>query len=161
MKMILFTKSPNHSIIQSPNLEKSYEICKKITLGHYENFPVASLLVPKHSVEEISETFEHNNLMNILKRSNSFAIENCKYIDKGRNNLHMVCVASGWGIPALADFESKIVEGGICTIETSESKNFTHGRYINTFYNKQNRAMVIFESPEDKELSKQADKAEN
>lgn len=113
-----------------------------------------SLLVPKHSIEEISETFEHNNLMNILKRSNSFAIENCKYIDKGRNNLHMVCVASGWGIPALADFESKIVEGGICTIETSESKNFTHGRYINTFYNKQNRAMVIFESPEDKELSK-------
>lgn len=46
--MILFTKSPNHSIIQSPNLEKSYGICKKITLSHYENFPVASLLVPKY-----------------------------------------------------------------------------------------------------------------
>ncbi|MCK5074929.1 MAG: squalene/phytoene synthase family protein [Calditrichia bacterium] len=41
-------KLPNSSITLTPNLKNSYEICKKITLGHYENFPVASLLVAKH-----------------------------------------------------------------------------------------------------------------
>lgn len=29
-------------------LEEAYEFCKKLTLSHYENFPVGSMLLPKH-----------------------------------------------------------------------------------------------------------------
>jgi sugar/nucleoside kinase (ribokinase family)/fructoselysine-6-P-deglycase FrlB-like protein len=66
-------------------------------------------------------------------------------------NLHIVGLARGWGWPALVDFESKIVEGGICTIEISELKNYTHGRYINT-YGRKNRCVILFKTPNDEEL---------
>lgn len=66
-------------------------------------------------------------------------------------NMHIVAFARGWGWPALVDLESKIVEGGICTIEMSELKNFTHGRYINLF-DRPNRRAVLLETPKDKEL---------
>ena len=60
--------------------------------------------------------------------------------------LHLVGLARGWGWPALIDLESKIVEGGICTIELSELKNYTHGRYINTFgaYDRKTRVALMF-----------------
>jgi len=67
------------------------------------------------------------------------------------NNLHIVAFARGWGWPALIDLESKITEGGICTIEISELKNFTHGRYMNLF-DRPNRRAVIIATPKDKEL---------
>ncbi len=114
---------------------------------------LTSLLVPPNMTRQTSRMFEHEHLMGMLGGAERTAAEQAKLIDKSANNLHMVCLASGWGMPALADFESKIVEGGICTIETSEMKNFTHGRYLNTFYNRRSRAMIIFESPEERELS--------
>ncbi len=30
------------------NLDEAYNFCKQIALGHYENFPVGSILIPKH-----------------------------------------------------------------------------------------------------------------
>ena len=114
---------------------------------------LASILVPDEMVTRVSQTFEHNNLMEVLVNADKVAAELSRLVDQEPNRLHMVCLASGWGMPALSDFESKIVEGGICTIETAEMKNFTHGRYINTFYNRMNRALVIFETRQEKELS--------
>lgn len=67
------------------------------------------------------------------------------------SNLHIVAFARGWGWPALIDLESKITEGGICTIEISELKNFTHGRYINLF-DRPNRRAVLIQTPRDKEV---------
>lgn len=32
---------------RTDNIEEAYKFCKNITLGHYENFPVASLAIPK------------------------------------------------------------------------------------------------------------------
>lgn len=29
------------------SLDSAYDFCRKITLGHYENFPVGSILIPK------------------------------------------------------------------------------------------------------------------
>lgn len=34
-------------IFKVTSLEESYEFCKKIALGHYENFPVGSIFIPK------------------------------------------------------------------------------------------------------------------
>jgi HAD superfamily hydrolase (TIGR01484 family) len=43
----------------------------------------------------------------------------------------VVVLGTDWASPAVADFESKWVEGGLGWIEHSESKNYTHGRYMN------------------------------
>ncbi len=32
----------------SPTLDRAYQLCREITVGHYENFPVASILLPRH-----------------------------------------------------------------------------------------------------------------
>jgi hypothetical protein len=69
------------------------------------------------------------------------------------DSTHIIALGSGWGWPAMTDFESKIVEGGICTIEISEMKNFTHGRYINALYHRQNRHFVLFDTPLESELT--------
>jgi len=116
---------------------------------------LTALLVPEDSIRLVRRFFEFENLRGVIQRAEKISIEQSNLIAKNipKNKLHLVCVASGWGMPALTDFESKIVEGGVCTIEVSEMKNFTHGRYINTFYYRDNRAMIIFESPEERELS--------
>ena len=64
---------------------------------------------------------------------------------------HIVAFARGWGWPAMIDLESKIIEGAICTIEISELKNYTHGRWMNLF-GKPNRLLTIYETPVDSEL---------
>lgn len=66
-------------------------------------------------------------------------------------SMHVVGFARGWGWPALIDLDSKIVEGGICTIEISELKNFTHGRYMNLF-GRRNRRVLLIKTTRDAEL---------
>lgn len=112
-----------------------------------------SIFVPDEIIDKASKTFEYENLNGLLVQASKLATEQSNYIFANERNPHLVCVASGWGLPALTDFESKITEGGVCTIEIAEMKNFTHGRYINTFSYRKNRIMIIFQSPEDKELS--------
>lgn len=67
------------------------------------------------------------------------------------DKIHLVSFARGWGWPALVDLESKIVEGGICTVEISELKNYTHGRYMNLF-GRSDRRVVLVKTPKDAEL---------
>jgi len=66
---------------------------------------------------------------------------------------HVIALGTNWSEPALCDFESKIVECNLGTIEISELKNFTHGRYINLYKNLENKFVVIFKTPETKKLS--------
>lgn len=149
-KLGRIAKEMNWHFISLPGLERGFVS----TVGMLAMISsLISILIPDNLIETVSKSFEHQSLNEILSKAERIAAEQSNRIDKTQKNLHMVCVASGWGMPALADFESKIVEGGICTIETAEMKNFTHGRYINTFFNRENRIMVVFESPEDKELS--------
>ena len=37
-----------------PNLETAYQFCKQLAQSHYENFPVASVLLPKKLRRPIS-----------------------------------------------------------------------------------------------------------
>src|SRR5258708_36371744 len=41
----------------SPNLEAAYDQCQKLALSHYENFPVASLLLPKKSRPHVAALY--------------------------------------------------------------------------------------------------------
>jgi fructoselysine-6-P-deglycase FrlB-like protein len=74
-----------------------------------------------------------------------------KFSDLGHR--HIVALGSGWAWPALVDFESKITEGGVSTIEISETKNYTHGRYINAYRNKGSRLFVLLSTSHDTALA--------
>ena len=39
------------------NLESAYDQCQKLALSHYENFPVASLLLPKESRPHVAALY--------------------------------------------------------------------------------------------------------
>lgn len=75
-----------------------------------------------------------------------------------KDKFHIVALGTNWAEPALIDLESKIVECNLGTIEISELKNYTHGRYINLFKNPVNRIVVIFKTPETKDLAEYLDK---
>ena len=63
--------------------------------------------------------------------------------------VHVVGLAGYWGEPVLADLESKWVEGGLGWIEISEFRNFSHGRYMNSFGNRCETAFVTISTPDD------------
>lgn len=115
---------------------------------------LAGILATENEVNRINKFFNDNNILSVftnarrtMKRiAQQFVINGDTIQDH-----HIIGLGRGWGWPALIDFESKIVEGGICTIEISELKNYTHGRYINT-YGRDNRRVILYQTPEDKEL---------
>lgn len=61
---------------------------------------------------------------------------------------HVVGLATGWALPCLHDFESKFVEGGLGWLEVAEGKNFTHGRFVNSFRREHKTAIIFFATGE-------------
>ncbi len=115
---------------------------------------LSALLASETQLEEIKEYFNFENLNSRLKE---YFSEVQSLITPAREFFvsgvepHIIAFARGWGWPALMDLESKVIEGGICTIEISELKNYTHGRWMNLYY-RDKRVLVIYETPEDLEL---------
>jgi hypothetical protein len=113
---------------------------------------LTGLLAPENKLDEISAFFEEDSLVKICKNADNVS----KGIATNFSNVdssHIIALGSGWGWPGMIDFESKIVEGGVCTIEVSEIKNFTHVRYINALYHRQNRQFIVFQSPSENEIA--------
>lgn len=118
--------------------------------------------------KKVYEFFEHTSIEKIYDDARTDASKQSTYMlerlvqsdnqDKLRNvrekltQIHMVLLASGPSFPAAVDLEAKLTEGGICTSEISELKNYTHGRYINAYKNKDKRAFVIFSIPQHKKV---------
>lgn len=100
------------------------------------------------------EYFNHENLLRVFSQANRDAIEATAGFSRDLRGQHIVALGSGWGWPAVVDFESKVVEGGVCTIEISELKNFTHGRYVDSFHHREKRHFVLFCTPEEQSLAK-------
>lgn len=115
---------------------------------------LCGLLATEGQLKDLEDYFEYENL---VKQFNSSLRETRSIAEKivrrfGKiEDVHIIGFARGWGWPALIDLESKIVEGGICTIEMSELKNYTHGRWINLF-GRRNRCVLLIRTPEDAEL---------
>jgi len=151
-KLIEVSRKNNWDIIELPGKERRGFVSTAGILAMVSS--LISLLIPDEAITEVRETFDYENLVKLMNMAEKWAAEESNKIDK-TTKIHIVCLASGWGIPALTDFESKIVEGGICTIEIAEMKNFTHGRYINTFHNSHSCqiVLILFESPDEKELT--------
>lgn len=46
-KQLIELTKPDGGEFGVQTLDEAYDFCKKIALGHYENFPVGSILIPK------------------------------------------------------------------------------------------------------------------
>ena len=113
---------------------------------------LVGIVVPDKTIDKTEEFFNEDNLYRLVKNADRTSTQIATNFSSNIDSTHIIALGSGWGWPALVDFESKIVEGGICTVEISEIKNFTHGRYINALYHRQNRHFVLFSSPLEAEL---------
>ena len=127
-------------------------------IGYLSQIAVlCGLLTPKQELNRLNNFFTESNLIPIFhyysKKMLGYSYEITPN-EKILENLHLIGLARGWGWPAMVDFESKIVEGGISTIEISEFKNYTHGRYINTFgtYDRKSRYVLMLSTPKDEEF---------
>ena len=115
---------------------------------------LAALLVTSKELNNLKEYFEYASLGKKLKEYLAEAqalVDPVSQYFSSSVEPHIIAFGRGWGWPALVDLESKVIEGGICTIEISELKNYTHGRWMN-LYGKESRILMIFETPEDIEL---------
>lgn len=115
---------------------------------------LSALLSSDKQLDELREYFNYDNLNEKIRRyfseSQALIAPLADMFGNGKNP-HIIAVARGWGWPSLVDLESKVIEGGISTIEISELKNYTHGRWMN-LYGRDNRVLIIYETPEDQEL---------
>lgn len=106
--------------------------------------------------EQLLNFFNHQNMITMFSQAKADVansmVEPWQAFDEMSSPPHLVVLGSGWAWPAVADFESKITEGAVCTIEISELKNYTHGRYLNAYRNKESRVFVLFELPSDNRL---------
>ena len=113
---------------------------------------LTGLLVPDDEIARMIDFFSENSLYRLTRNADRMSMDIAADFSNKIDSTHIIALGSGWGWPAMIDFESKIVEGGICTIEISEMKNFTHGRYINALHHRQNRHFIFFDSPAENEL---------
>lgn len=124
-------------------------------VGYLSQVSVLCGLIASDKENELNDFFSESNLrnlFNIVERKMQQLALKIANSTREMQKIHIVGLARGWGWPALIDLESKIVEGGICTIEISELKNYTHGRYINTFGDRKNRRVIILKTPPDAEF---------
>ena len=103
--------------------------------------------------KDLNAFFKFQTLASITKNADLYISNQCDKLERKPSEYHFIGMGSGWAKPALIDLESKIVEGGISTIEISELKNFTHGRYISAYKHRKNRIAVIMRCPPYEELA--------
>lgn len=69
------------------------------------------------------------------------------------NKKHFIALYSGWGEPSARDFESKMVESGIASVQLSDIRNFCHGRFIFVSNHFEETVFVLFLTPREKEFA--------
>lgn len=105
------------------------------------------IFAPNYLKKDLDHLFEYKTLLSIFRAADIRARGLCDGLSRSPSDYHFIALGSGWARPALVDLESKFVEGGIATIEYSELKNFTHGRYISAYRHRNNRIAIILKCP--------------
>lgn len=118
----------------------------------------AGIYASESQDKELIDFFSPTSLPNIFSYAAREGAEVASRFPSDMSSQHIVALGSGWSWPAVVDFESKIVEGGVCTVEVSELKNFTHGRYINAFHHRENRHIVLMSTTDEIELARYLNK---
>jgi sugar/nucleoside kinase (ribokinase family)/fructoselysine-6-P-deglycase FrlB-like protein len=129
------------------------------TIGMLTGMALFTALLKDHLESESKAFFVFENIRRLFESARTSASnDSTRFIEQifGRNKkireMHVVILGRGAAKPAMLDFEAKLTEGGICTSELAELKNYTHGRYLNAYWNKENRAFVLFGTPAEKSL---------
>jgi len=167
-KILLMTSNPNSKLVEeNSRLTNGQNLL--IPNPHKERGFVAIFMLISHLIVAskvmLNENWskEHDDFFD-RKRLEDYLLEKKKEIAKifekdldeqfkNFKRLHLVGLGAGWATPALHDLESKVVESGLATIEISELKNYTHGRYLSLYKSPEDKIVVIYKSPSTKELS--------
>lgn len=124
------------------------------TIGYLATLSsLSAILSPDYIRDDLDKFFKFDTLRNISKAADFKARKLCDELDSKPSEYHFIGLGSGWARPALVDLESKIVEGGISTIECSELKNFTHGRYISAYRHRKDRVAIVIRCPPYEDLA--------
>ena len=76
-------------------------------------------------------------------------------IKESKSNIKtFIALYSGWSEPTAIDFESKMVESGIASVQLCDYRNFCHGRFIYLSNHLEDSAFVLFVTPREKEFVK-------
>ena len=65
-----------------------------------------------------------------------------------------IVLYSGWSRPVAQDFEAKMVESGIASVQMCDYRNFCHGRFIFVSKHLEDCALVLFLSPREIDFAK-------
>lgn len=63
-----------------------------------------------------------------------------------------IVLYNGWSRPVAVDFESKMVESGIASVQLCDYRNWCHGRFIFLSKHLENTALVLFLTPREKQF---------
>jgi len=114
---------------------------------------IAAILPEREEHAALDTFLDYPLLLDSFVNTDRIVREKAEQFPTELESIHIIGLSSGWGWPALVDFESKLVEGGLCTIEITELKNFTHGRYIGALERRKKNRLLILKTPENSELA--------
>lgn len=69
-----------------------------------------------------------------------------------RDLKNYIVLYNGWSRPVAQDFESKMIECGIASVQMCDYRNFCHGRFIFLSRHLEDSALVLFVTPREKEF---------
>jgi len=137
-------------LIILPGQERSFVA----TVGMLAMVTAIAAILPEREEHAALDTFlDYPLLLDSFVNTDRIVREKAEQFPTELESIHIIGLSSGWGWPALVDFESKLVEGGLCTIEITELKNFTHGRYIGALERRKKNRLLILKTPENSELA--------
>ena len=67
---------------------------------------------------------------------------------------NFIALYNGWSSPIAHDFESKMIECGIASVQLCDYRNYCHGRFIFLSRHLEESALVLFITPREKEYAK-------
>lgn len=70
------------------------------------------------------------------------------------NIRNFIVLYNGWSRPVAVDFESKMVESGIASVQLCDYRNFCHGRFIFLSKHLEDSALVLFLTPREQQFAK-------
>ena len=65
-----------------------------------------------------------------------------------------IVLFSGWSRPIAQDFESKMIESGIASVQLCDYRNFCHGRFIFISKHLEDSAFVLYLTPREREYAR-------
>lgn len=65
-----------------------------------------------------------------------------------------IVLYNGWSRPAAQDFENKMIEGGIASVQLCDYRNFCHGRFIFLSKHLEDSVLLLFLTPREKEFAR-------